>query len=222
MKSKIPFITIHLKHRKDREQNNKRCIKMAKENGFRIVNLDAMYGINDMRVNSFVDFTTDKWMLRNVLRKGEVGCFHSHYRAWKHGLESGVIVCEDDSILHDDCFKRLKKSITYLSEKEKSFLIHVFFCPPRSFNGACENIIVSDDLMRLKCPCYNTSCYYINNKACRILLNYISNKNIMPVDDLLSVVSSCHITKINCPKIVAYAFINDGLTRMNTPSDTET
>lgn len=219
----IPFCIIHITSRKDREKNAHRSLTLAGRAGFTPVNRGAIVGYEELRVNPFLDMTKFPNEMRTVLRKGEVGCFHSHQASWYLGRDRGALVCEDDAILNDDCLIRMSDAIRYVSDvlKVRAFVIHGRYSAPRSLTEKCRNNYITPELQEVKCPCYNTNLYFASAAACDLFCQVASDPMYwMPVDDFLSSLSGCHPTRVIDQTILAFAITPAGLNVMRTRSDT--
>lgn len=188
----IPAYVIHLKERTDRAANIERLRRLARRDGFELRTLDAVRGAQEERVRPFVDMTHRPHAARDTLRKGEVGCFASHALAWRALSETGGVVIEDDSVVEDEGFRRLRRAIDE-SEGEASRVIMGRYSRPRGSDGACENERLSGELVRVRCPCYNTNLYFVSAEAATRLLAHDAQDR-MPSDDFLSSAAGVHPT----------------------------
>lgn len=220
----IPFCIIHIASRRDRESNVRRSLGLATRAGFTPMDKGAVVGNAPMEVTPFLDMTNRPNEMRSTLRPGEVGCFHSHHAAWYLGRDRGVVVCEDDAILDNDCLTRLSEAIDYVSNvlRIEEFVIHGRYSPPRSFTGSCSNRVLTPTLCKVRCPCYNANLYFASAGACNMFCQVGSDPtNWMPVDDFISSLSGCHPTRVVNESISAFAITPQGLHVMKSRSDTQ-
>lgn len=224
IKYDIPFYMIHLNDRIDRLNNTNRSLKFSDSVGLISINDGAIRGTMESEVIPFLDMTDNPNPMRNVLRKGEVGCFQSHLSAWKIGGYKGVMVCEDDVILEHNCLQQMLDEVNYIQKEldVDNFVLHGRYSMPRNFKGNCENKMIKNGLMEVRCPCYNTNLYFMSAGACKLCCNVASDPAThMPSDDFISSLSGCHETRRTRQTIRAFAITPAGLSVMRSRSDTQ-
>lgn len=227
LSNQIPFCMIHLKTRVDRENNMNRSLRLAGSCGFIPINDNiAVTGTAEMNVNAFMDMTNHPNVMRTVLRRGEVGCFTSHRVCWQMGYKNGTLVCEDDAVVNTNCLHRMHGAIEYISKTLKltKFVIHGRYSQPRSFVEICHNEPITEGIVKVNCPCYNTNLYFMSAAACQTLDTAAEDLKLwMPSDDFISSLSGCHPTsRIEASEgIRAFAIIPAGLSVMKSRSDTQ-
>ena len=112
------------------------------------------------------------------LTKGEVGCYLSHFYAWRYCVELGepIVVLEDDAICTDRF--NMKEIVTQI-EKGYEFL-YLGWREMKPYEAYSLN-------KKFTIPgyAYWTVGYVITPEAAKILTDDIAKKNIIPVDEYL-------------------------------------
>ena len=168
-------LVINLKHRQDR-------LDTFKKNNQDYITYDVIKAVNGFEV-SYEDllkmgFDTDHdWIdpiLKTPLSRGEVGCFLSHWKAWKQciKLNEPVLVLEDDAIItdkfsYDELYrmKRKEYNFIYLGWKEMS-----------------KSIPIDDKFVQPVYPYWGLA-YMITPESAKILT--AEKPKIIPVDEYL-------------------------------------
>ena len=168
-------LVINLKHRQDR-------LETFRKNNRDFITFDTIKAVNGFEV-SYEDllkmgFDTDHdWIdpiLKTPLSRGEVGCFLSHWKAWKQciKLNEPVLVLEDDAIItdkfsYDELYrmKRKEYNFIYLGWKERS-----------------KSIPIDDKLVQPVYPYWGLA-YMITPESAKILT--AEKPKIIPVDEYL-------------------------------------
>jgi GR25 family glycosyltransferase involved in LPS biosynthesis len=111
------------------------------------------------------------------LTRGEVACFLSHARAWKHcvDLQEPIMVFEDDAVVLETIDEDY---ITSLTKK------YDFIYLSRNENEP-ENVIEVDDKLEIPAYPYNMTSYVITPQASKAFLESGILKQIIPVDEFL-------------------------------------
>ena len=180
-------LVINLSHRRDR-------LDKFKQNNADYISYDVLKAVDGYKVE-YADlrkmgFDTDHdWIdpiLNTPLTKGEVGCFLSHWKAWKQciKLNEPVLVLEDDAIItdkfsYDELYKLRRQgyNFTYLGWKEME-----------------ESIPIDDKFVKPVYPYWGLA-YVITPESAKILTK--GKPKIIPVDEYLPKM----IEKLN---VVAY------------------
>lgn len=120
------------------------------------------------------------------LRKGEVGCYSSHFQVWNEFVASGeeqLIVLEDDVLADWSALARLARE--RLSHYNINIL-RLFATHP--VHGRIERFKLLSDhthLMRVAGTCYGTQAYLLSREAAKALVNSCSGLT-MPIDWAMS------------------------------------
>ena len=180
-------LVINLSHRKDR-------LDKFKQNNADFISYDVLKAVDGYKVE-YADlrkmgFDTDHdWIdpiLNTPLTKGEIGCFLSHWKAWKQCIKANepVLVLEDDAIItdkfsYDELYKLRRQgyNFTYLGWKEME-----------------ESIPIDDKFVKPVYPYWGLA-YVITPESAKILTK--GKPKIIPVDEYLPQM----IEKLN---VVAY------------------
>jgi len=180
-------LVINLSHRKDR-------LDKFKQNNADYISYDVLKAVDGYKVE-YADlrkmgFDTDHdWIdpiLNTPLTKGEIGCFLSHWKAWKQCIKANepVLVLEDDAIItdkfsYDELYKLRRQgyNFTYLGWKEME-----------------ESIPIDDKFVKPVYPYWGLA-YVITPESAKILTK--GKPKIIPVDEYLPKM----IEKLN---VVAY------------------
>ena len=168
---------INLSHRKDRldkfKQNN------ADYMSFDVIKAVDGYDVSysDLLKTGFdVDHDWIDPILNTPLTKGEVGCFLSHWKAWKQCIRANepCLILEDDAIVtdkfsYDDLYKLKGQgyNFVYLGWKEME-----------------KSIPIDDKFVKPVYPYWGLA-YMITPEAAKILTKGHIIRNIIPVDEYL-------------------------------------
>ena len=168
---------INLSHRKDR-------LDKFKQNNADFISYDVIKAVDGYDV-SYEDllkkgFDVDhNWIdpiLKTPLAKGEVGCFLSHWKAWKQCIKANepCLVLEDDAIItdkfsYDDLYNLRRKgyNFVYLGWKEME-----------------KSIPIDDKFVKPVYPYWGLA-YMITPESAKILTKGHIIRNIIPVDEYL-------------------------------------
>jgi len=112
------------------------------------------------------------------MSKGEVGCFISHYYAWRHcvQLNEPIIIFEDDAKIDEARWN--EERFAELVETGYN-LIYL------GYNECEEAYVIDDELVIPEYP-YNLHAYIVTPKAARILLSTNAKNAIIPADDYVA------------------------------------
>jgi len=135
-------LVINLSHRRDR-------LDKFKQNNADFISYDVLKAVDGYKVEykdlRKMGFDTDHdWIdpiLNTPLTKGEIGCFLSHWKAWKQCIKANepVLVLEDDAIItdkfsYDELYKLRRQGYNFVylgwKEMEKSININEKFVKP--------------------------------------------------------------------------------------------
>ena len=180
-------LVINLSHRKDR-------LEKFKENNAEFISYDVLKAVDGYKLEyaelKKMGFDTDHdWIdpiLNTPLTKGEIGCFLSHWKAWKQCIKANepVLVLEDDAIItenfsYDELYKLRRQgyNFAYLGWKEME-----------------ESIPIDDKYVKPVYPYWGLA-YVITPESAKILTK--GKPKIIPVDEYLPQM----IEKLN---VVAY------------------
>ena len=180
-------LVINLSHRKDR-------LDKFKQNNADFISYDVLKAVDGYKVEykdlRKMGFDTDHdWIdpiLNTPLTKGEIGCFLSHWKAWKQciKLNEPILVLEDDAIItdkfsYDELYKLRRQgyNFVYLGWKEME-----------------ESIPIDDKFVKPVYPYWGLA-YVITPESAKILTK--GKPKIIPVDEYLPQM----IEKLN---VVAY------------------
>ena len=180
-------LVINLSHRKDR-------LDKFKQNNADYISYDVLKAVDGYKVEykdlRKMGFDTDHdWIdpiLNTPLTKGEIGCFLSHWKAWKQciKLNEPILVLEDDAIItdkfsYDELYKLRRQgyNFTYLGWKEME-----------------ESVPIDDKFVKPVYPYWGLA-YVITPESAKILTK--GKPKIIPVDEYLPKM----IEKLN---VVAY------------------
>jgi GR25 family glycosyltransferase involved in LPS biosynthesis len=123
---------------------------------------------------------------------GEIGCFLSHLKLWKHIYESNIehaLVLEDDTIFLKNFNFYLNSILQNIDSYKAHDIIKI-----NNFKNI-NNVVCFDELMINATHIYNTSSYIISKTGAAKLLNLDPINNIIAVDDYLNNLSQTN--KIN-------------------------
>ena len=170
-------LVINLSHRKDRldkfKQNN------ADYMSFDVIKAVDGYDVSysDLLKTGFdVDHNWIDPILNTPLTKGEVGCFLSHWKAWKQCIKANepCLILEDDAIVterfsYDDLYKLKGQgyNFVYLGWKEME-----------------KSIPIDDKFVKPVYPYWGLA-YMITPESAKILTKGHIIRNIIPVDEYL-------------------------------------
>ena len=168
---------INLSYRKDR-------LDKFKQNNADFISYDVIKAVDGYDV-SYEDllkkgFDVDhNWIdpiLKTPLAKGEVGCFLSHWKAWKQCIKANepCLILEDDAIItdqfsYDDLYNLRRKgyNFVYLGWKEME-----------------KSIPIDDKFVKPVYPYWGLA-YMITPESAKILTKGHIIRNIIPVDEYL-------------------------------------
>ena len=168
-------LVINLSHRKDR-------LEKFKENNSEFISYDVLKAVDGYKLEyaelQRMGFDTDhNWIdpiLNTPLTKGEVGCFLSHWKAWKQciKLNEPILVLEDDAIVtedfsYDELYKLRRQgyNFAYLGWKEME-----------------ESININEKFVKPVYPYWGLA-YVITPESAKILTK--GKPKIIPVDEYL-------------------------------------
>ena len=170
-------LVINLSHRKDRldkfKQNN------ADYMSFDVIKAVDGYDVSysDLLKTGFdVDHNWIDPILNTPLTKGEVGCFLSHWKAWKQCIKANepCLILEDDAIVtdkfsYDDLYnlKGMGYNFVYLGWKEME-----------------KSISINEKYVKPVYPYWGLA-YMITPESAKILTKGHIIRNIIPVDEYL-------------------------------------
>jgi GR25 family glycosyltransferase involved in LPS biosynthesis len=193
---------IHLPRRHDRYNWVQQLKTAAKhKSGLNIRVFNAIQGTEEYSTETFFDFGINK--KRSVMRTGEVGCFHSHLRAWEL-LEHGGYVFEDDVSLirHPHEISTIPNNIPVL--------VHLLRIWPIGSHPVAPDTSYSDDLDTVNSPNYSMCAYYFSESARLILLHHSDKRK--PVDDYVWDLSSRQellVLAVKQPAVKRYSSYSD-------------
>ena len=112
------------------------------------------------------------------LTKGEVGCYLSHFYAWRYCVELGepIVVLEDDAICTDRF--NMKEIVTQIEKGYEFLYLGWREMKPYEAYSLNKKFIIPG-------YAYWTVGYVITPEAAKILTDDIAKKNIIPVDEYL-------------------------------------
>ena len=168
-------LVINLKHRQDR-------LEKFKENNQDYITYDTIKAVNGydvsyddlLKMGFDVDHDWIDPILKTPLTRGEVGCFLSHWKAWKQciKLNEPVLVLEDDAIVtekfsYDELYRMRRQgyNFIYLGWKEMS-----------------KSIPIDDKFVQPVYPYWGLA-YMITPESAKILTE--ERPEIIPVDEYL-------------------------------------
>ena len=168
-------LVINLKHRQDR-------LEKFKENNQDYITYDTIKAVNGydvsyddlLKMGFDVDHDWIDPILKTPLTRGEVGCFLSHWKAWKQciKLNEPVLVLEDDAIVtekfsYDELYRMRRQgyNFIYLGWKEMS-----------------KSIPIDDKFVQPVYPYWGLA-YMITPESAKILTE--ERPKIIPVDEYL-------------------------------------
>ena len=168
---------INLASRKDR-------IQKFEENNADYISYDVLRAVDGYQVsydelNRMGFDVNHKWIdpiLQTPLTKGEVGCFLSHWKAWKQCIKADepCLILEDDAIItdkfsYDDLYKLRREgyNFVYLGWKEME-----------------KSIPINEKYVKPVYPYWGLA-YMITPESAKILTQGHIIRNIIPVDEYL-------------------------------------
>ena len=168
---------INLASRKDR-------IQKFEENNADYISYDVLRAVDGYQVsydelNRMGFDVNHKWIdpiLQTPLTKGEVGCFLSHWKAWKQCIKANepCLILEDDAIItdkfsYDDLYKLRREgyNFVYLGWKEME-----------------KSIPINEKYVKPVYPYWGLA-YMITPESAKILTQGHIIRNIIPVDEYL-------------------------------------
>lgn len=175
--------------------NLKRCIlkkeKMEKKlNGIKYTLIEAVDGLElnleklkDQNIDILKNFS-DPFYGRNITW-GEVGCSLSHYKIYKHCVENNInyaIILEDDVIIPDKFDKEINKTITKL----KNINWDLCYIGRKKMKKDIKQL----DYFVIPNYSYWTCGYIINLKGMKKIIQSNFIKNIMPIDEFISLIGN--------------------------------
>ena len=150
--------------------------------GTQPVSINSLNARNEEELKSFFkknpEFNIDNWNPKI----GEIGCFGSHYLAWKYLIDSNLntlTVFEDDIIIYDNFFERYNELI---NNAPKDWDIISIFVDPNQYDRFDEsqkiNYYVSKGYQD-----WSTLGYVISKSGAKKICDYIKKNGIsQPVD----------------------------------------
>jgi glycosyl transferase family 25 len=135
------------------------------------------------------------------MKRGEIGCWMSHRRAWKKKFVPGshLIVCEDDVVLPADFQNQVEQLKKTLPDDWEVASFGATDLWRRKYQNTVGKVsVASDDWLRVNGDCYGTQCYMIRDSVARRLLE--SDTMTAPIDVELSRKCVQYVTKINVAK----------------------
>ena len=168
-------LVINLSHRRDR-------LDKFKQNNADFISYDVLKAVDGYKVEykdlRKMGFDTDhNWIdpiLNTPLTKGEIGCFLSHWKAWKQCIKANepILVLEDDAIItdefsYDELYKLRRQgyNFVYLGWKEME-----------------ESVPIDDKFVKPVYPYWGLA-YVITPESAKILTK--GKPKIIPVDEYL-------------------------------------
>ena len=168
-------LVINLSHRRDR-------LDKFKQNNADFISYDVLKAVDGYKVEykdlRKMGFDTDHdWIdpiLNTPLTKGEIGCFLSHWKAWKQCIKANepILVLEDDAIItdkfsYDELYKLRRQgyNFVYLGWKEME-----------------ESVPIDDKFVKPVYPYWGLA-YVITPESAKILTK--GKPKIIPVDEYL-------------------------------------
>ena len=168
---------INLASRKDR-------IQKFEENNADYISYDVLRAVDGYQVsydelNRMGFDVNHKWIdpiLQTPLTKGEVGCFLSHWKAWKQCIKANepCLILEDDAVItdkfsYDDLYKLRREgyNFVYLGWKEME-----------------KSIPINEKYVKPVYPYWGLA-YMITPESAKILTQGHIIRNIIPVDEYL-------------------------------------
>lgn len=138
---------------------------------------DAVYGKENPDFYLFKKYNEAKRFARkgNSMNLSQLGCFASHYLLWEKCVElnQGMIVLEDDAIIHPE----FTSAYQFITSPENQFEFFWLSPPaPARRNQKAKTIYTLPNSQQQICEYYkgwgNTTGYYITPKAAKKLLAY--------------------------------------------------
>lgn len=162
----------------DKRIENKNQIKTII--GSEAIDIKFLNATDENELQEFLN--NNKFKPIHNFKTGEVGCFGSHYLAWKYLEQSeleSLIVIEDDAWLEEDFAEKIKLFNLYLPEEYDVFSIYVDKNQyDRYNNNEYVNEIISKGYQD-----WSTLCYQISKSGAKKLINKLENDGMdMPVD----------------------------------------
>lgn len=110
----------------DSRQDNVNDI-VSKINGERL-DIKSVNGHDTTNLNSFYENNQDFKITGKSLSRGEVGCFASHFLAWKYVVSNNInelLILEDDAKIENDFIKKFNFTKKYLPDSYEIFFTFV-------------------------------------------------------------------------------------------------
>jgi GR25 family glycosyltransferase involved in LPS biosynthesis len=173
-------IVINLERRKDRKE------LFEKNNSF-LTDVSFLQAFDGKQLTheklKKIGFDTNKlWrdpFKNRKITKGEVGCFISHFNAWKlcAQMNEPVIILEDDAVINKELWDE-----EYYAEviNNNCGLLYL----QRNENEP-EKVLPIDDKLEVPAYPYNMTAYVIRPEVARMYINSGINKTIVPVDEFV-------------------------------------
>jgi len=132
------------------------------------------------------------------MKRGEIGCWLSHRKAWTKAVAKGtnLMVCEDDVDLKPDfleSFNRVKKTLP--ADWEVASFVATPLWRRKYQDSVGKSEQVNDDWLRVHGDCYGTMCYMINQSVIDRLLR--SETMTAPIDVELSRLTRFYVVTKN-------------------------
>jgi len=183
----IPIFIINLKSDINRKLSIINKLEYTNLKNYTII--DAIDGKTDLDNYNFK--IMPDWIdpiFKRKINANEIGCFLSHFFIWKHIVTHNldmVLILEDDCVFLNNFNDKFEQLIDLNAAS-----IYDFFPLGRSklnekYNLGPETIIHSDYVIPKYS--YNAHSYLLTKSGAKILTNELATKNIIPVDEYLSI-----------------------------------
>lgn len=147
----------------------------------------AVYGKEEPNHPLFSKYNEKKRFARkgHYMSLSQLGCFASHYLLWQKCIElnQGIIVLEDDAIIHSN----FPDVLNFIESNENTFEFFWLSPPAPARRNQKGKVVYSSEKLqvaRYKKGWGNATGYFINPNAARKLLDYC-NKWILDVDIMM-------------------------------------
>lgn len=147
----------------------------------------AVYGKEEPNHPLFSKYNEKKRFARkgHYMSLSQLGCFASHYLLWQKCIElnQGIIVLEDDAIIHSN----FPDVLNFIESNENTFEFFWLSSPAPARRNQKGKVVYSSEKLqvaRYKKGWGNATGYFINPNAARKLLDYC-NEWILDVDIMM-------------------------------------
>lgn len=168
---------ISLKRRKDRLKRFLTRAELAQ------VPVKVIEAIDGEKVN-FKSIWLDKYdnlITRRYLKKGEIGCYLSHYKCYQMSDADRVFVFEDDAYIPLDFWYQLNIKLKTLPKDFDVALLGTTSLWRRKYSSKCKKIWENEDWARYEGDIYGLQGYIISRKAIETMLDCKYPLNV-PID----------------------------------------